>query len=137
MPAFDQCHDQVVRALQKEGWTLESSPHKLSLPPRVVYVDLQMSRRTNGTREHMMLVEVKCFPDEASTTHDLYSSIGQYLVYRAMIQELELPFSLYLAVPETIFELVFDQPIMRVIQESDIRIVVINLGREEVVKWIR
>lgn len=84
-----------------------------------------------------MLVEVKCFPDADSTTRDLYTSIGQYLVYRAMIEELELPYILYLAIPEEVFEVIFDQAVMRVVSESHFKLVLIDLGKEIVTKWIR
>jgi hypothetical protein len=80
---------------------------------------------------------VKCFPDEESTTRDLYTSIGQYLVYRAMINQLNLPDVLYLAVPETIFTAIFDQSVLRVIAESKINLMIVDLVTETVVQWIR
>ncbi|MEO8609978.1 MAG: element excision factor XisH family protein [Chloroflexota bacterium] len=137
MPAFDQCHDQVARAIQKEGWQIEDEPFRLLVPPRVGFVDLRVSRGQNGHFEQLMLIEVKCFPDEDSTTRDLYVSIGQDLVYRAMIAELDLPEVLYLAVPQPIFETIFDQSVMWVINESKIRLVIVNLETETIVQWIR
>jgi hypothetical protein len=137
MPAFDACHDQVVRALEKEGWRVEIEPYRLALPPRVGYVDIRLSRGRNGRLEQLLLVEVKCFPDEDDTTRDLYISIGQYLIYRALIVELELPDALYLAVPSDIFSLIFDRSVMRVVNESKIRLVIVNLEMETIVEWIR
>lgn len=134
--AFDVCHDQIVRALQKAGWRLENAPHRLHLEFRTVYVDARLSRGSNGRHEQVMLVEVKCFPDEDSTTKELYASIGQCLVYRAMIGRLDLPYSLYLAVPDSIFDKVFDSIVMQIIEETQIRVVVVNLESESVVQWI-
>ena len=134
--ALDTCHEQIVRALEKAGWNVASSPFKLILPSRLVYIDLRMSRGMNGSRDQIVLVEVKCFPDQKSTTRDLYTSIGQYLVYRAMIVQSEFPYSLYLAVPEHIFSVVFDTAVMQVVNESSIRIVVINVQTETVAQWI-
>jgi hypothetical protein len=122
--------------LEKEGWTLLSSPFKLVLPPRLVYIDLRVTRGINGSREQIIVVEVKCFPDQKATTRDLYATIGQYLVYRAMIIEADYPYSLYLAVPEHIFNGIFDTPVKRVIGESRIKLVVINVETETVVQWI-
>ncbi len=136
MPALDQCHDQVVRALQKDGWQLEASPSRLYLPYRYVYVDLRMSRRVNGKWEQLMLVEVKCFPDENNTTPDLYLALGQYLIYRTIVLELNLSVPLYLSVPEHIFAEIFDPAVMRTIRDNQINIVVINLEQEKVIKWI-
>jgi hypothetical protein len=134
--AVDNCHEQVVQALLKDGWHVEDSPVKLSLEARLAYVDVELSRGTNGSRQQIILVEVKCFPDQDSTTRDLYVSIGQYLVYRAMIVELGLPHTLYLSVPDNIFANVFDLSVMRVINESQIKIVVVNLDKERVTRWI-
>ncbi len=136
MPAFDQCHPNVVRALQKEDWQLVTSPYRLQLAYRLAYADLEMARGTDGNRELMIIVEVKCFPDRENTTRDLYISIGQYLVYRAILVELQLPHSLYLAVPEDILANIFDPAVMRVVVESQINIVAINLETETVTRWI-
>ncbi|MCC6892894.1 MAG: hypothetical protein IT321_08745 [Anaerolineae bacterium] len=136
MPAFDQCHDQVVRALQKEGWRLEKSPAKLSLPPRLIYVDLLMSRGNNGIQKRIALVEVKCFPDEDSTTRDLYTAIGQYLIYRAMITELDIGLDLYLSIPVQIYQTIFDKAVQRVVAESHIKLIIVDLVAERVEKWL-
>jgi hypothetical protein len=75
MPAFDQCHEQVVRALQNEGWQVIKAPLRVRFKSRQVYIDVEMSRGTNGNHELMVVVEIKCFPDEAATTPDLYEAI--------------------------------------------------------------
>jgi hypothetical protein len=62
--------------------------------------------------------------------------LGQYLIYRAMLVETLQTTPLYLAVPETIFATVFDKAVMNAVTDSQIRLVVINLDEEEVVKWI-
>jgi hypothetical protein len=55
MPAFDQCHEQVVHALEKEGCQIADEPYRLAFPPRVGYVDLRLSRGQNGRAEQLML----------------------------------------------------------------------------------
>lgn len=136
MSAFDQCHDQVVRALEKAGWRLEKAPLRVQVESRVAYIDAEMSRGMNGKRESLLLLEVKCFATKNATTTELYEAIGQYLVYRAMIVEREKPHAVYLAVPEHNFSDIFDSPVMRVLKESQIKVIVVNLEIEEVVKWI-
>lgn len=136
MPALDHCHEQVVRALEKAGWQLFRSPANFFTPSRTVYIDLEMTRQINGTRQQMMLVEVKCFPGNHGTTKELYSAIGQYLIYRAILNELELAYTLYLSVPLSIFEQVFESAVMQVVNESRINIVVIDLNNEEITQWI-
>jgi hypothetical protein len=47
-----------------------------------------------------------------------------------------MPHTVFLAVPEHIFTAVFDTPVMRVVRESQIKIVIVNLETERVVRWI-
>lgn len=60
-------------------------------------------------------VEVKCFSNLAEHIRDLYIAIGQYIVYQAMLDELNNPTPLYLAVPKTAYDRLFDGVIQRAI----------------------
>ena len=99
MPALDQCHPQVVRALEKADWYVERRQVLIQIKKRRGYIDLRASRGANGTQQHILLVEVKCFANPGEQTSDLYMGIGQYLVYRSMLLELRNPTALYLCVP--------------------------------------
>ena len=136
MPAFDQCHGQVVRALEKDGWVIESQPVMYLIGRRRVFVDLQARRQVNGSGQQVMLVEVKCFPDPDSTTHELYAAIGQYIMYRAILKELAINVSLYLSIPEEVFEDIFDVVTQNAIRDNQIKLVIVNLGAERIIRWI-
>jgi hypothetical protein len=135
MPSFDQCHDQVMRALQKDGWRITEQQVPMKLGKRRVFIDLQATYGANGSRQQIALVEVKCFPDLQNTTQEIYTAIGQYILYRAMLKELEIETPLYLSVPEIIFNTVFDLIVQRAIEESQIKLVIVNLDEERVVRW--
>jgi glucose-6-phosphate 1-dehydrogenase len=136
MPAFDQCHEQVVHALEKEGWRIETQHVRLAAGRRRAFVDLRATRQVNGHRQQIMLVEVKCFSERNDASQELYTAIGQYLIYRAMLAEVDDATSLYLSVPDEIFATVFDSAARRVIQESQIKLVIVSLATERVVQWI-
>ena len=136
MPALDLCHPHVVRALTKAGWVVQSAPFKLSNDLRTVYIDLSITIGANGDRQQILLVEVKCFPDRKSTTRDLYTAIGQYLVYRAMLETIGLDLPLFLAVPDDIYSQIFDTSVLKAITTSQIKIVVIDLVTETITRWI-
>jgi hypothetical protein len=53
-----------------------------------------------------------------------------------MLAERGTNIPLYLSVPELIFLKSFDAPVHRAIQDSRIKLVIINLDTEEVVQWI-
>src|SRR5262245_43273789 len=108
MPRLDDCHPQVVRALEKDGWITTTS-YRLFIHKRRAFVDIGATRQINGTREQILLVEVKCFTDRNSTTDELYGAIGQYLIYRTMMVELGMNAPLYLAIPQAVFATLFDR----------------------------
>jgi XisH protein len=73
MPSYDQCHEQVMRALQKDGWQIDEQQVPIKLDQRKVFVDMRVGRVMNGSRQQMLLLEVKCFPDAQNTTQEIYS----------------------------------------------------------------
>ena len=134
--ALDTCHEQVVRALQKEGLRVDQKPLRIIVGSRQVYIDIRAMRGTNGSQQPILLVEVKCFPNRKSTTEDLYGAIGQYIVYRAMLMEIENAVPLYLAIPEDIFTAIIDSPIQRALRDTSIKLVIVNLETETVTTWM-
>ncbi|MDX2075270.1 MAG: element excision factor XisH family protein [bacterium] len=135
MPAIDICQPQVIRALEKDGWNVQQSPFHLADERRSIFVDALMIKGINGTRQQLLLTEIKCFSQINSMTHDLYSAIGQYLIYRALLQKTQNSIPLYLVVPLFAYETIFDNAVMRVISETAINLIVVNLDMEEIVQW--
>ena len=90
MPAIDVCHSQVVHALQKDGWTVDPQPFTIRVQRRRGFIDIIANQSINGTSQQILLAEVKCFQDQASWTNDLYAAIGQYIVYRTMLEQINI-----------------------------------------------
>jgi len=135
MPAIDSCQPQVIRALEKDGWNVQQSPFHFADERRSIFVDVLMIKGINGARQQLLLTEIKCFSQMNSMTHDLYSAIGQYLIYRAMLQKTQNRIPLYLAMPHFTYEKIFDDAVMRVVHETAINLLVVNLDTEEIVQW--
>jgi len=135
VPAFDVCHDQSVNALQKEGWRVDDRPQQLKRGKRAIFIDVRATRSINGSSQQILLVEIKCFVDRDSTTRELYTAIGQYIIYRAMLSERRITTPLYLAVPDDVYRDIFDTTVQRAITDSQIKLVVVNLDSEVVMLW--
>ncbi|MCU0481843.1 MAG: hypothetical protein MUE54_11645 [Anaerolineae bacterium] len=135
MPAVDTCQPQVIRALEKDGWRIQQSPFHLADAKRSIFVDALMTKGINGSRQQLLLTEIKCFAQFNNMTPDLYGAIGQYLIYRAMLQNMMNPMPLYLAIPRHAYEHIFDDAVVRVINEAKINLIVIDLVLEEIVLW--
>ncbi|MHB8629314.1 MAG: element excision factor XisH family protein [Aggregatilineales bacterium] len=74
MPAQDTCQPEIIRALQKHGWTITGKPSRfyaaLDMP---ILIDLEAFK----ANAHIY-VEVKCFP-RANRSQELHIALGQYI----------------------------------------------------------
>ena len=84
MPALDQCHQQVVHALEKEGWTVLTIPHALLTPINYLFIDIEAHRLIDGDEQIIIVVEVKCFHDEKRAMDDLYIGLSLTLLKTAL-----------------------------------------------------
>lgn len=138
MPAIDQCHHQIVHALEKAGWEVAPGPYTIPVSKgHVLHADIAAHQpsSTNG-QARIIVVEVKCFADRLAETNELYTAIGQYLVYQSLLQPKGLAHQLYLAVPQSAFEGVFQRMGMAAVENNRIQMIVVSLATEEIVQWL-
>lgn len=134
MPAKDRYHDTVKRALVKDGWTVVREQVLFIIADRHVWIDMEASR-TPG--EHRILIEVKGL-EGPSHVEALMEAIGQYVVYRAVIDEAggqNIP--LYLAVTESAYQSILSEQIGVVVRrQAQVKLFVFDPDSEEVRLWI-
>jgi hypothetical protein len=135
MPALDKCHPQIVRAMEKDGWQVDPLPHPLRVQNRRVFVDISATRRVNGSGKRVLLAEVKCFAQIDSTTQELYTAIGQYLIYLTMLSQRGIDTPLYLVIPEHVYQLVFDSTVELAFNNYGIKAIIVDLDQERIVQW--
>lgn len=81
-------------------------------------------------------MEVKCFPDGSADTSELYTALGQYLIYRGILEQQQINLDLYLAVPVEAYEDVFSRMALKSIEMNRVKIVVVDMEREVIVQWL-
>lgn len=136
MSRLDYCHPQIVHALEKDGWVVNPIPLEIETLERTIRVDIEASRQLNGTRQRVLMAEVKCFPDRKKTTRELYEAVGQYIIYRAVLAEIGLDVPLYLALPLEVYAIIFDSTARRAIRDNKIKLLIVNLELERIAEWI-
>jgi hypothetical protein len=137
MPALDRCHPIVVRALEKDGWTVAPRQQELYVSKRhILQIDIKATRQQNGTSRSLLFVEVKCFANRGDETTDLYIALGQYLVYRSLLKQKNIQADLYLAVPITAYESVFKRMGRAAVSENRIKMIVVDLEGEVITQWL-
>lgn len=132
MPALDSCHSNVVKALEKDGWSVSPVPHAIRAPGRryPLLADLRAERDSDT----IIVVEIKCFMDDPLV--ELYGAIGQYLIYRNLLTQSSNPYPLYLAVPTYAYHGIVKEVGAGVIAETQMKVIVINIDNEVIEQWL-
>ncbi len=137
MPAKDIYHDTVKRALQKDGWTITHDPFPLQIGRKRLSADLGAERLINAEKgTQKIVVEVKSFVGR-SDVKDLEQALGQYILYRQVLNEMRSDRSLYLAISQAIFNSVFTIELGQVLLKNQIiKLIVFDDKSEVIVQWI-
>lgn len=134
MPVKDRYHDTVARALTKDGWTVTGEQVRLRTPERRLWVDI---RAVKAGESVSILVEVKGFENAPSQVEYLAGAVGKYVLYASILVDLKSDERLYLAVPELAYNGILSEKIgQSVIKRAEIRLIIFDPEREEIVQWI-
>lgn len=141
MPQTDKIHAVVRRALEKQGWKIVREPLNLEVDDFRVFVDISAATLSGPIiiaeqNIQKIAVEVKSFAGR-SFINELQKGLGQYLMYLAMLKSMEYEHTLFLTVPDGVYDTYFSRPLMQfLIKEYDVKLVVVSVEREEIVTWI-
>ena len=138
MPALDQYHHIVRNALEKDGWTITHDPLTLKVGVDRVHIDLGAERvlaAEKGVRK--IAVEIKTFGG-ASQIAALEAALGQYVLYRMALQQVEPDRELYLAAPQSIVVSQFQvRALWKAFFTSEAgQVIGFDTETEEIVQWI-
>lgn len=137
MPARDIYHNTVKSALQKDGWTITHDPFPLQIGKKRLSADLGAERLLSAERDtQKIVVEVKSFVGQ-SDVKDLEQALGQYILYRQILNEMESDRILYLAISQLTFNSVFTIELGQVLLKNQIvKLIVFDDEKEAIVQWI-
>lgn len=138
MPQRDAFHDVVKNALIKNGWTITHDPLILPFGVHNLYVDLGAERAIVAAEKEgrKIAVEIKSFKGR-SEVDDLENALGQYILYRNLLQRREPERTLFLAVPMSAYDGIFSTPLGRVVIEDEhLKLIVFDPTEEVIQQWI-
>jgi hypothetical protein len=138
MPARDTYHDLVVRALEHDGWTITADPLRLTYGQRDFYVDLAAEHATVAAErgQRKIAVEIKSLGDRSPMRTFEYA-VGQFVVYRMVLQEHEPERQLYLAIPEAMYQSLFTDDLGALaVRQLRLSMFTFDLTTERIVQWI-
>jgi hypothetical protein len=127
----------VKTALIKDGWLILADPYRIQYKDVDLYADLAAERPIAAEREgQKIVVEIKSFVGRSPMT-DFHNAVGQYAVYRSLIQATEPTYQLYLTIDDITYENFFTREgIAFIIRTSQIFLLVVNIDQQEIVQWI-
>jgi XisH protein len=148
VPQRDASHETVKQALTKDGWIIKDTddPYVISYGERFLFVDLgAVKSAANNVQSKLIGAEknnnriareIKEFRAK-SIIKDLEQAIGQYVLYRLLLQKVDPGRDVYLAISDTLYEDFFQEPIGElVINELPLKMIIVNLEKAEITKWI-
>ena len=135
--AKDKYHEQVKRALEKDGWIITHDPYILRVEGfRPLPVDLGAEKLIAATKgKDKIAVEIKTFPGLSQIT-DFYGALGKFRFYAPMLVHQEPDRVLYLAVPLVAWKTFFSkEAVQEVVEINNLKIFVYEPHKEEIVLW--
>ena len=137
MPRLDIIHNAVKNALMKDDWLITDDPYVIQYRRTVLYADLGAERPIAVERDgQKLVVEVKSFIG-ASKIQDLKEALGQYDIYRYLLEETAPDRKLYIAISKVAYNTFFTQDVTQLIlNKHQLPIIVVNIETEEIMKWI-
>ena len=137
MPAKDIYHNEVKNALLKDGWTITADPYFIKYEDAELYADLAAEKPIAAQRQgQKIVVEIKSFVGR-SLMYDFHGALGQYMVYRNLIQLTEPEYKLYLAIDDIVYKNFFQRKSIQLItNENKLLLMVVEMEKEEILQWI-
>ncbi|MBC5793876.1 MAG: XisH family protein [Sphaerospermopsis sp.] len=137
MPAKDIYHDTFRKALEKDDWIITDDPLKLTWGKRDFFVDIGAKKLIAAQKGELKIaVEIKSFAGISQAT-ELEKALGQYILYRNILEEKEPERLLYLAITKSTFNDIFSEPIGDlVIHKNQIKLMIVDAKKEIIIKWI-
>jgi hypothetical protein len=137
MPKLDIIHNSVKNALIKDGWLITDDPYIIQYRRTTLYADLGAERPIAAERNgQKLIVEVKSFIG-ASKIQDLKEALGQYDIYRYLLEETAPDRKLYIAISKVAYNTFFTQDVTQLIlNRHKLPIIVVDLETEEIMQWI-
>jgi hypothetical protein len=137
LPAKDMYHECVRAALIADGWMITHDPLRIEWGLKDMFIDLGAEQLLAAERAGSKIaVEIKSFAS-ASDVDDLERAIGQFVVYHDVLEEIEPDRVLYLAVPITVAQDVFEEPLGQLLmRKRGVRLFGFDPDTQEIVKWI-
>jgi len=137
MSKRDTFYQVVCDSLVDEGWTITHKEYQFSGDPGLE-TDLGAERLLVAEKQlEKIAVEIKSFLQESQVS-DLEKALGQYGLYRKLLELQEPDRTLYLAVPKHAYNNILSRQVGQIaIEEFNLQLIVYDIDGREELRWIK
>ncbi|MBV7339730.1 XisH family protein [Chloroflexi bacterium TSY] len=131
-------HEQVKNALKNDGWNITHDPFTIRISEAVkLQIDLAASSTIAAERDsEKIAVEIKSFIGDSDISA-FHTALGQYLNYCQALEEQEPERVVYLAMPIETYDDFGQLPfIQRALSRYQVKLIIYDPQREEIIQWI-
>ena len=135
--ADDAILPQVKNALRKDGWTVSDEPFTIEYESDRFYADIYAVREEAGKARRVIIVEVKTF-GAPSPMREFEQALGQYEIYRDLLEVNALDYDLYLAIDTVAHRKLLMRPTFPLIcKRHHVALLIVETKTEEIIQWIK
>jgi XisH protein len=136
--ARDKTHLFFKETLENEGWKVTNDPLYLKMGTIPIHIDLGAEKIIEAEKGHEKIaVEIKTFGNTSFITA-LYEAVGKYIIYRKALAVLKPDRTLYLAIPDDIFQRIEKEPILKeAFLEECIKLILYKTDIQLITSWIK
>ena len=134
--ANDIIHEPVRDAIDGAGWTITDEHYTVQFAEFTMLADLAAERVIAAERgKEKIAVEIKSFV-KRSKVQDVRDSLGQYVMYRAFLAEVEPDRKLFMAISTQTEREIFQlNAVQFLVKQFAISLIVVDVTKKEVVSW--
>lgn len=135
--ARDIFHTLVREALENEGWVITHDPFPLhNRKEGGLQTDLGAEKIITAEKGlDRIAVEVKSFV-HISILHDFLLAVGQYYVYRKILSKNDQDRTLYVALPDFVFNRIIRfEWAQEVVEDLEMKFILYDTSRKSITAW--
>ncbi len=135
--ARDIFHQEVVAALEKDGWRITHDPLVLPFEDINYQIDLGAEGVVGAERAgEKIAVEIKSFASP-SFSHQFHAALGQFLNYRVGLALREPDRHLYLAMPERLKKYLANEAIQASLSTYQVALIIFHPDTQTIEAWTK
>ncbi|AQG79098.1 XisH family protein [Spirosoma montaniterrae] len=134
--ARDLYHNNVRKALEKDGWSITHDPYSMRVEEVGYEIDLgaeMLIAAEKGTTK--IAVEIKSFAGP-STINEFHKAVGQFNDYYVAMSIQDPERILYLAIPEDVWNRFFQKNVIqKSLERIGAKVIVYDPHQNKIVQW--